>query len=159
MAQAINFRRTFADWGDEVREFERGEDVLRILQDLTNDLGQTFGAFVGGKFTSVWLHEGDAPGSKDDLDLIFVNQADGFLDIVLRGIGGLSYGGALDPSKTVEVLDEIVDGLRVIIGTDADGNKTRYEATGGQYLPVGPAAAAALKNPARAKMRRIAQPA
>ncbi|AAV94054.1 hypothetical protein SPO0749 [Ruegeria pomeroyi DSS-3] len=155
MANSIKFLRTFAEWGDQVRPFERSDDVLRILQDLTNDFGQTFGAYVGGKFTSVWLHEGDAPGSKEDLDLIFVNQSDGFLDIVLRREGVPADGGFLSPSASVQVLDEIVDGLRVIVGTDEAGNKTRYEAIGGQYNAVGPAATLAVTNPARARKRRV----
>ena len=154
MTSSIKFNRTFADWGDQTREFERSEDVLTILTNLIGQLDQTIGAYIGGKFTSIWLHEGDTPGSEADLDLIFVNQADDFLDIVLREDGVPVYGGALNPSVTVEVTDEIVDGFRVIIGTDEGGNKTRYEATGGVYNPVGPTAATTLISTARAKMRR-----
>lgn len=157
MAQTIKIQRTFADWGLELRDFERGPDVLQLLQDVATDLEQVFGiAYIGGKVTSAWLHDGDSPGDTADLDLIFTNEADGFLDILLREDSGLTYGGALDPSESVEVLDDIVDGHRVIIGTDADGSRTRYEASGGRYFPVGPAAASALNNPARAKMRRMA---
>ena len=157
MAQTIRFQRKFAEWGAELRDFERGPEVLQLLQDVATDLEQVFGiAYIGGKITSVWLHEGDAPGDTADLDLIFTNEDDGFLDILLREDSGLTYGGALDPSETVEVLDDLVDGHRVIIGTAADGTRIRYEASSGRYFPVGPAAASALKNPARAKMRRMA---
>ncbi len=159
MATTIKCQRTFVDWGDRTRDFERSEDVLRILTDVMVDLEQTIGAYIGGKFTSIGLHEGDSSGIEADLDLIFVNRADGYRDIVLRKNGETAYGGALNPSKSVQVSDEIVNGFRVLIGIDDGGNKTRYEVIGGQYNPVGPAAAASLTNPARAKMRRAAEPA
>lgn len=158
MSGNLNFNRKFADYGPDTRDFERSRDVLKELTELVCGVKQTIGAFIGAKFTSVWLHEGDATGIEDDLDLIFINQEDGFLDIVLRQNGVPVYGGFLDPSVSVNVTDDVVNGLRVIIGTDESGNKTRYEFTGSQYIPVGPALSPTSMSPGRAQMRRVLTP-
>lgn len=154
MSKTINFQRSFTNWGDKTREFERSNEIQEILTTLIDDLSMTIGAFIDGKFSSIWLHEGDATGDKADLDLIFVNQTDQFLDVILREDGVPVYGGFLNPSVKVLVTDEVVDGHRVIIGIDENGGETRHEAIGGFYSAVGPTAAVSLKSPARAKMRR-----
>ena len=132
--------RTFAAFGDSVRDFERSDDVLDVLTDIMNQLDHNIGAYIGGKFIALWLREGEAQmEDESDLDLLFVNQVDGYLDIVIRQRAGFPRdGGSLGPLQTIKLTDEIADGYRVIIGVADDGTETRYEMVGGRYLPINP---------------------
>lgn len=155
MAKSIGFHRVYAAFGPKVRDFEHGKDVLTILTDLVNDLDQTIGAYIGGTFSVQWLQEADAEGSKSDLDLLLLNQEDGFVDIILRRSGEPSrYGGFLNGGELFRILDEFVEGHRVIEGKSYSGTVTRYEMTGDTYQPIGPTATKLRLGAGRAKYRR-----
>lgn len=140
MTHTYTPKRHFAHFDNGVRAFERSDEVLDILTDLVTELDQNIGAYIGGKFISLWLGEGEkTEEDAEDLDLLFVNQVDGFIDIVFRQRAGVAVnGGALLPSKTLRLTDEIIEGYRVIIGVAEDGTETRYEVVSGRYTPIVP---------------------
>ncbi|MFT6024341.1 MAG: hypothetical protein ACI9PY_002466 [Ascidiaceihabitans sp.] len=143
MSGKLKIDRVFAEFETNVRDFEKSDDILDILTGLIAELHQNMGAYIGGKFVSVWLGEGERDtGKSENLDLIFVNQDDDFFDIILRQHGALPIsGGTLSPAETVTVTHDIVNGYRALVTVDADGYETRYEFDGARYVPVSELAA------------------
>ncbi len=140
MTMTYTPKRHFAHFDDGVRDFEKSDDILDLLTEIIVDLDQNIGAYIGGKFISLWLGEGEKDEKDEaDLDLLFVNQVDGFIDIIFRQRAGFPRdGGALFPAKTLKLTDEIVEGYRVIIGVAEDGTEIRYEVVSGRYTPIAP---------------------
>ena len=146
-------KRTFADFDAQTRDFEKSDDVLDVVTGIMTELGDNIGAYIGGKFIGLWLREGEAQNEDEsDLDLLFVNQVDQFIDIVLRQRAGLpADGGSLKPAVTLKLTDDIVEGYRVIIGVAEDGTETRYEFVGGRYVEIDPAPLTLRSSSARRK--------
>lgn len=155
MTHTYTPKRNFAQFSDGVREFEKSNEVLDLLTGFIAELDHNIGAYIGGKFIALWLGEGDKDDEdSEDLDLLFVNQTDGYVDIIFRQGGTAAVdGGALLPLKTIKLTDEIVEGYRVLIGIAEDGTETRYEVVSGRYTRVTPASLA--DSTSRARRRRI----
>jgi len=129
MVGELKFTRDYAQYGDDVRDFEKASDVGAVLAETLRRYSYPYNVYIGQKFTSIWLREGE-PKSKDpeDLDLIFVAGGQGFLEIVLRDQGfDAVYGGWLVDGESVEVTNEIVNGYRVINVTMQSGETERHE--------------------------------
>ncbi len=132
MAGELQFNRDYAAFGNQVRAFEKDDDVGLIVTELLwfeNSPFYPVGAIIDAQITSVWLGEGDAP-STEDIDLIFrmrkFDEGDDFhfYEIVLRADNAAFYGGWVFGDK-LSVSDEVVNGHRVL-NTEDLGDKLRF---------------------------------
>lgn len=132
MAGVLKFNRGYAEFGANIRDFEKTNDVGMIVTEFLWYYQRPFypiASIVDSKITSVWLGE-DEPKGKESLDLIFrmaqFEEPDGFdlYEIVLRGDAKTAYGGWV-AGKNLRVSDDIVNGHRVL-ETENDGYLERY---------------------------------
>lgn len=139
MAGEIKFRRDFAEFGSEVRPFERDDDVGYVVTELMFYEGYPYypaNALMDAKLSSTWLGDGEAM-DEASLDLIlrfepsYPEAPDNyyFFEIVMRGDGFSYYGGFCDGSN-LRVTDEVKNGHRVI-ETDFEGDVWRWVFTPG----------------------------
>lgn len=153
------FNRTYATYGPDVRDFEKDTDVSTVLTDILCAWSYPASALIGCQFSAQWLGDGERPENKPEtLDLIFEMCGTGFLEIVVRGSGNSpQYGGWLVAGPVIDVRDEIANGYRVIVVTQADGTLIRHEFTPGfGYEPVPGLAAVPLVASRRVRARRAA---
>ncbi len=158
MSGTITFNRTYADYDPSVRDFEKAPEISEILSYVLCTYNYPVSALIGGKFSAVWLKEGDRKGAdKDDLDLIFEMRDQGFFEIILRDENYAPvYGGYLLAGKSVTVTDEVVSGYRVIVVTHDDHSETRHEFQPGiGYEPVYAHAVGTLSATSRRKKRGL----
>ncbi|MEL6167842.1 MAG: hypothetical protein AAFR35_04075 [Pseudomonadota bacterium] len=144
MSNTVTFDRTYADFGGEVREFEKAPEVIAAINVLMKEWPYSIEDFLGARFTAEWLGSDQRPAKVRDLndhDLIFEMGDTGFYELVLRNDRGDSvYGGWLIGLEPVVVTDEVVHGHRVILTTLEDGTQQRHD-----YFPnlgYGPASGA-----------------
>lgn len=134
----FKFNRTYADFGGEIRPFEKAPEVVAEIEYFMGFWGYTLSNLLGAKVSAHWLREGEAgPNDPDNLDLVFEMVGEPYFEIVLRdGNGNAHYGGYLYGQQPVEAKDDIINGYRVIY-TELDGAKIRheYDPIDG-YLPV-----------------------
>ncbi|TYC65783.1 hypothetical protein FMN63_25800 [Stappia sp. BW2] len=121
MSGKISFRRNYAAYGDNVRPFERANDIGSVITEFLWYEGAPFypfGDLVSATISSVWLGAGEpTKDDEDNLDLVFkMPESDGgnFFEIVLRSSGGTSYGGWAW-GQDLEVTDTVVSGHRVLV--------------------------------------------
>lgn len=134
MSGTINFNRDFAEWGGNVRDFEKANDVGYVYTELLSFNGAPYypvGSLMSAQISSVWLGDGE-PQNEDTLDLILRmlpvehDAPDDyfFYEIVMRGQSAPFHAGFVDGTN-LRVLDEVVNGHRVL-ETDFEGNVWRF---------------------------------
>jgi hypothetical protein len=161
MAGTLKFNREFAEFGPQIRNFEKADDVGLVVTEFMWDGGVPFysiGNLMGARINAVPLGDGDPP-SEELIDLVFRMptgvEGSFYYEIVLRVEGGAAYAGWLF-GETVSVRDEVVNGHRVL-ETIAGGETLRYtyDLQSGRYL-LDPSTLTMTTAPARriAKRRR-----
>ncbi|MGH1415045.1 MAG: hypothetical protein ACRBB0_16270 [Pelagimonas sp.] len=128
MSGSFRFLRIYAQYGADIREFERTEAVSSVLSAVVSEFEYPVSCLIGAKVSSQWLKVGEA-SSKDAsaLDLIFEMQGVGFLEIVMRDADGVVfYGGWLEKGETYRLTKEIVNGYRVIDVKTSGGDVRRH---------------------------------
>lgn len=142
MAELMQFDRCYAAFREDIRPFERADDVGFVVSLFLASHGSPrypIGDLIGARLCSVWLGAGNPPEhDEDNLDLIFEiggSESVRSYEIVLRSSGGTVYGGCLT-GIAPKVTDEIIHGHRVLT-TELRGRTVRYEFSGLTYLPVG----------------------
>lgn len=139
MAGEMQFNRTYADFGPQVRDFEKSPEVVAVVEDFMDLWDYTLLDLMGAEFSAHWLKKGERPAnSPDTLDLIFEIASQGFFEIVLRdGDGNAIYGGYLFGAQPVGATETIVNGYRTLITTASDGSEILHEYTPGEgYAPA-----------------------
>ncbi|WP_299289059.1 hypothetical protein [uncultured Tateyamaria sp.] len=159
MSGTLQFNREFAEFGPQVRNFEKADDVGFVVTELLWDGGAPFyaiGELMDARINATPLGEGD-PASEELIDLVLRfptrGEGDGFwFEIVLRVEGGAAYAGWIF-GEELAVTDEIVNGHRVLEAS-AGGTTLRYvyDLMSGRYS-LDPTAV----NLATADARRIAK--
>lgn len=163
MSGTIQFNRSYAEFGPQVRPFEASTAVSFVLTGIMCEWQYPMNALIGCEFSAQWLGEGEkGPNDPEDLDLIFrmnaTDLSDAYYEVILRD-GNMvpTYGGWIVPANSIEVLDEIVNGYRVIVAKTNDGDiRHEFDPTlgvGGQYVPASSVAAAASALVSRRKAR------
>lgn len=75
MSGKISFRRTYAGYGDNVRPFERANDIGSVITEFLWYEGSPFyplGDLISANISSVWLGAGEpTKDDEDNLDLVF----------------------------------------------------------------------------------------
>ena len=150
----VKFDRTYADFGPKVRDFERSAEVIQVVEGFMKQWNYSLLDLMGSEFTAQWLREGEMPeNDPDTLDLIFEIATQGFYEIVLRdGDGNAVYGGYLFGVQPVKITDEIVNGYRVLLATQADGGEARYGFSPGAGYTLMPGATGAFPLPVARRM-------
>ncbi|GGX60957.1 hypothetical protein GCM10007385_32780 [Tateyamaria omphalii] len=139
MSGKLKFGRTYADFGKDVRGFEKTPEVIAVVEEFMELWGYSLLDLLGAEFSAQWLRAGESPmNSEDTLDLIFEIESQGFFEIVLRdGDGTAFYGGYLSGVQHVRFTETIVNGYRTLVTTAGDGAETLHEYTPGiGYRPV-----------------------
>lgn len=161
MAGQIQFNRTYAQFGAQVKEYEKSDDVGFVVTEFLWFEGFPFypiSSLIDAKITGIWLGEGERPAADtNNIDLIFkmAGMGEGLYEIVLRSDDGTFYGGWFF-GDTLEVTDEIVAGHRVVIGSSG-GEHFRFEfdPSIGQYRLVETAGAALSTSSARKSVKAM----
>lgn len=132
MANPIVFGRSYMAFTSVTEPYQRADDVGYAVTEFMSFKGRPYypaGALATTRIASSRLSAGDAQeADEDNLDLIFrMREAEGgyFFEIVLRSSQGTRYGGWLW-GHDVEVMDEIVNGYRVIETIEGD-RRWRFE--------------------------------
>lgn len=132
MTVRIPFKKSYARFGNQVRPFEKADDVGLAITEFMWFEGRPFypiGSLVDALVAPVRLGARDGDDlDEDNLDLIFqMKEANGghFFEIILRSEYGTAYGGRAW-GRTIEIEDEIVAGHRVVV-TRCAGLCNRYE--------------------------------
>jgi hypothetical protein len=150
MAGLVRFTRDYGEFGNQVREFEKTEDVtlilgtwaagVSILTQPPTTVQIPLGRIIVAKIAAERLSQGSG-GDESELSLIFRvvdPEFPGIADyvIVMRSEGEAWYGGSLlGDDETLVIRDDIVRGHRVLetkSGTDKvtweyHYNTSRYE--------------------------------
>ena len=170
MAGQIQFNRTYAQFGAQVKEYEKSDDVGFVVTEFLWFEGFPFypiSSLIDAKITGIWLGEGERPAADtNNIDLIFkmAGMGEGLYEIGIRVEGdkadlgsddGTFYGGWYF-GDTLEVTDDIVAGHRVVIGSSG-GEHFRFEfdPSIGQYRLVETAGAALSTSSARKSVKAM----
>ena len=161
MAGTLKFDREYSDFGPKIRAFEKADDVGYVVTEFLwydNAPFYPIGDLMESPISTVWLGDGEAQ-SEELIDIVFrmpggEDETWFFYEIVLRTDTGAVYGG-FAAGETLRVLDEIVNGHRVL-ESDFLGQPSRYvyEPTEGRYQLSATLNATALQVRQIAKRRR-----
>ncbi len=139
MSGRFNFVRTYAQYGADIRDFEKSPAVSAVLSVVLSKFEYPASSLLGARLTTQWLRAGNAPGNDASLmALIFEMQGGGFVEIVLRKtVGTAFYGGWLEKGNSYRITNEVVNGYRVIDVTKPCGEIRRHVYAGRfGYQPV-----------------------
>ncbi len=128
MPGSFSFLRTYAQYGADIRDFEKDGEVSVVLSVILAKFEYPISCLIGARMSSQWLRAGDA-SSKDAsvLDLLFEMQDAGFVEIVMRDAEGTAfYGGWLERGNAYRVTDELVCGYRIIESRKIDGTVRKH---------------------------------
>lgn len=128
MSGSFSFLRIYAQYGADIRDFERSEGVSSVLSVVMSEFEYPASSLIGARMTVQWLRAGEVPGKKASLmDLLFEMHGGGFVEIVMRDtVGTAFYGGWLEKGHTYRITDEIENGYRVIEVARPDGVFRRH---------------------------------
>lgn len=124
MAGMVRFNRSYADYGDQVRQFEKTIQIGDVITEFLWYGGSPYysaNQLINSKISSVWLGEGERPDNDpNNLDLIFRMDPlspDSWTDfeVILRNNGNPVYGGFFFGAE-IFVTDVIVAGHRAVDG-------------------------------------------
>lgn len=125
MKSPIVFTRPYLAFSSMAEPYKRADDVGYVVTEFMSFKGKPYypiGVLTSARVTSVHLTSRDPEkADEDNLDLIFrMREAEGgwFFEIVLRSNQGTRYGGWIW-GNDIEVLDEVVQGYRVLSTHDA----------------------------------------
>lgn len=132
MAAKISFGKKYVTYGEELKPFEKADDVGIVITEFLSFRGRPFypfGSIAQAKVATVRLGLPERTSDdEDDVDLIFrMREADGghFFEIVRRSSCGTSYGGWLW-GQSIEICEEATFGQRVLFA-NANGRRDRFE--------------------------------
>ncbi|WP_299937398.1 hypothetical protein [uncultured Pelagimonas sp.] len=128
MPGSFSFLRLYAQYGADIRDFEKDEDVSSVLSVIMSEFEYPVSSLIGAKVSSQWLRAGH-PSLIDAsaMDLMFEMQQSGFVEIVMRDASGTAfYGGWLERGNAYRVTNELVCGFRVIESQKPDGTVRRH---------------------------------
>lgn len=124
MKTPMVFARPYLTFSSTTAPYQRADDVGYIVTEFMSFKGRPYypiGVLTSARVTSVHLTARDPEeGDEDNLDLLFrMREAEGgyFFEIVLRSSQGTRYGGWVWGYE-IEVLDEVVQGYRVLLTHD-----------------------------------------
>ncbi len=128
MPECFSFLRLYAQYGADIRDFEKDEEVSLVLGVVMSEFAYPVSSLIGAKLSSQWLRAGD-PSLQDAsvMDIMFEMQQSGFVEIIMRDPSGAAfYGGWLERGNTYRVTNELVCGYRIIESNKADGTVRRH---------------------------------
>lgn len=132
MTAKISFSKKYVTFGEDVKPFEKADDVGMVITEFLLFQGRPFypfGSIAQAKVATIWLGNTERPtDDEDNLDLIFrMRESDGghFFEIVRRSSGGTAYGGWLW-GQSIEICEEATFGQRILIA-NANGRRDRFQ--------------------------------
>lgn len=142
MPNLLRFNRRYAAFTEDIRPFEKADDVGFVISSFLSSCGAPrypIGDLIDARVCAVWLGSGTPDAyDQDNLDLVFEIGGSGSsrnYEIVLRSASGTVYGGSL-AGIGPRVTDEIACAHRVLV-TELGGHMVKYAFNGLVYLPIG----------------------
>lgn len=135
MSGKVQFNRDLAEWGPQVKEWEKSDDVGYVISEILC-LYYPVGALMTAKISGNWLGEGERPeNDPETLDLMLKmtdTLGDHYVEIILRSTTFFPFNAGYVVGHEVEITDTLVNGHRVLISSNGD-YKFRYEFDGSRY--------------------------